>query len=212
MKRIAIAAIGLVTAFMMFGCSSGNQSPQETQQQEERPEAASTVYGKVTSIVGNEVVISLGTPKVSTASSLSETGGQGQSGGNWGGENRPSGTPGQMPSGGSAGSGARRSGQGTSSGGASRNGYGTGAASGSRGTAGSGFSAADGSGAAGGTGVMQSSPAVELTYSGDTATYLLPAGMKIGTGDFTSVAKGNVLQITLNAEGTITSVTILSTK
>lgn len=51
---------------------------------------------------------------------------------------------------------------------------------------------------------------VNVSYTGKTAVYLLPVGMAIGTGDFTTVSEGMVLQLSLNDEGTITAVSILS--
>ncbi|MPN52602.1 hypothetical protein SDC9_200264 [bioreactor metagenome] len=53
-----------------------------------------------------------------------------------------------------------------------------------------------------------------LAYGDETATYLLPVGMAIGTGNFTSVTKGMVLRITLetleDGSENITSVSIVS--
>ncbi|MDD3921806.1 MAG: hypothetical protein PHO41_11610, partial [Eubacteriales bacterium] len=46
--------------------------------------------------------------------------------------------------------------------------------------------------------------------SGETATYLLPVGMTIGSGDFSSVTSGMVLGLSLNDSGAITAVSVLS--
>lgn len=54
----------------------------------------------------------------------------------------------------------------------------------------------------------------EVTYGTETAAYLLPVGMAIGTGDFSSVSAGMVLKLSLEtaADGTenITAVSIVS--
>lgn len=213
MKRITIAAIALGTALVMFGCSAGGGAPQQTQGARSQTEAATRAYGRVVSIVGNQVVLLIGKP--STASSLasgSSMRGTGQ---------RPSGTNGQMPSGanGSSGSGSARSGSyggsGSKSGAYSGSGR-SGSSTSGNGSSTSGNSTSGKSGAStGGSGSLtgtQSSASADLVYGVATASYLLPAGMKIGTGDFTSVAKNNVVMITMDAQGTITSVSILSTK
>ncbi|MCE5234453.1 MAG: hypothetical protein ABFC62_08185 [Clostridiaceae bacterium] len=53
-----------------------------------------------------------------------------------------------------------------------------------------------------------------IVYGEETADYLLPVGMAIGSGDFTSVAKGMVLKLTVESleDGSenITSVSIVS--
>lgn len=215
MKRITIAAIALGTALMMFGCAAGGSSktPGQTQGAQSRAEASARVYGKVVSIVGNQVVLLIGQP--STASSLASASsmrGQGSRSGQF-----PTGTGGQMPSGnGSYGSGSRS--------GSARSGYsgsGRSAASGSNSAASGTNGTASGTGSAGKSASrsasgsltgMQASASADLVYGVATASYLLPAGMQIGTGDFTGVAKNNVLLITMDTAGTITSVSILSTK
>ncbi len=51
---------------------------------------------------------------------------------------------------------------------------------------------------------------VEITYTGEEATYLLPVGMEIGSGDFSSVTEGMILRLSLNNEETIIAVTVIS--
>ena len=207
MKRIAAVVLSIALMLFAAGCSKsdGYKSAAATQKGTMDVSQASSdttvVYGRVDSIVGNEVTLALGEPQkggnnsTATASSGNEwqstqSGQQSQDGtGNAGGE-RPSGNMGQRRSGDTTGempSGGVPSGE-MSSGGAS-SGEQQGTAAGS---------------------AKQSGRSVTLDYSGETATYLLPVGMTIGTGDFSDVTEGMVLSITLNAESTITAVTILS--
>lgn len=171
-----------------------------------------TVYGRVDSIVGNEVVLELGTVRggmgsrnrdaaASPAAEASTDAAGGALGGDgWAppsdmegesgtGRTRPEGfrgTPSEGVGGASAGGGERPAmGEGNAPPGAGRSG-----------SAGSGT----GSGA----------QALDITYTGEKATYLLPVGMQIGTGDFSSVTAGMVLRITLNETGVITAVSIVS--
>lgn len=219
MKRIALL-LSITLILFAAGCAkSGDQNAAKTNQQLDVSAApadagSSLVYGRVDSIIGNEVVLALGEPQRgggSSSSSADQSGAQadgkqqsgasgeqsgenpsGTSGtgqrGNWSasGGNATDGAPsGEMPSGQTF-SGEAPSGQMPS------------------GEAPSGDIAAALSGNAGG------GRSVSLTYSGDTATYLLPVGMAIGSGDFSDVTEGMVLSLTLDTEGTITAVSILS--
>ena len=218
MKRIALL-LSITLILFAVGCAkSGDQNAAKDNQQLDVSAApadagSSMVYGRVDSIIGNEVVLALGEPQRgggSSSSSADQSGaqadGEQQSGasGEQSGEN-PSGT-----------SGTGQRGNWSASGGNATDGAPSGempsgeAPSGQMpsGEAPSGDKAAALSGNAGGT--QQGGRSVSLTYSGDTATYLLPVGMAIGSGDFSDVTEGMVLSLTLDTEGTITAVSILS--
>jgi hypothetical protein len=205
MKRIAALVFTIALVLFAAGCSksNGNKSAAATQKGTmDIAQAASSdttvVYGRVDSIVGNEVTLALGEPQkgsdTASSSSLGQ-GGQAQTGTEQSGDSgkqtssgeRPSGnmgkrSSGEMPSG-EMPSGEMPSGEMPS------------------GASGTGDSTQSGT---------QGGRSVTLDYTGETATYLLPVGMAIGTGDFSDVTEGMVLSLTLSADSTITAVTILS--
>ncbi len=145
-----------------------------------------TIYGKVDSIVGNEVTLELGEPAQGTApeedaGSRDESGVSAESGDSSekSSMSMPEGAPdgmsmpeGGMPDGMSMPEGGMPDGMSRPEGGMP-----------------DGMSMPEGGGMGGGR-------TVELTYSGETGTYLLPAGMSIGTGDYSSISKGMVISIT----------------
>ena len=213
MKRIMMLSLCLLLIAALLGCSAQAEK-EKTLQQEGVIQSAvqtegTTVYGKVEKIVGNEVVLALGEPERSTASSMGgrpdgATGeGKASQGDVSGGERpnmqasegagtRPSG--GQIPSGGS---GERpNSGQ---------------MPSGSFGERPSGSVTFENGQSlqAGGT-LTETGRSVTLIYSGETGTFLLPVGMAIGAGDFSNVSKGMVLALSLDGEETVTAVRILA--
>jgi hypothetical protein len=219
MRRIALL-LSITLVLFAAGCAkAGNQNAAKANQEldvSSGPAAADSgstmVYGRVDSIVGNEVVLALGEPQKGggTAASSDQDAGQAeseqQSGatgqrqqGNWGGNASDGATSGEMPSGklssGEMPSGEMPSGEAPSDKMLS-------------GEAPSFNSSAAQSGNAGVT--RQSGRNVSLIYTGETATYLLPVGMAIGSGDFSDVTEGMVLSLTLNAEETIIAVSILS--
>lgn len=48
-----------------------------------------------------------------------------------------------------------------------------------------------------------------LTYTGETKTYTVPEGMKIGDGDYTSLKVGDVIMISFDQEGGIAEITVM---
>ena len=211
MKRIMMLSLCLLLIAALLGCSAQAEK-EKTLQQEGVIQSAvqtegTTVYGKVEKIVGNEVVLALGEPERSTASSMggrpNGTTGEGEAsqGDVSGGERpqvsegvgtRPSG--GQMPSGGSG----ERSNSGQMP-------------SGNFGERPSGNVTFENGQSlqAGGT-LTETGRSVTLTYSGETGTFLLPVGMAIGAGDFSNVSKGMVLALSLDGEEMVTAVRILA--
>ena len=213
MKRIAALVISITLVLFAAGCSklNGNKSDKSAAATQKGTMDVSlaaspdttVVYGRVDSIVGNEVTLALGEPQKSgnngatTVSSADEKQGvqsEGQQSaagkGTTGGE-RPSGNMGERPSGEATGE------------------MPAGGPPSDEMPSGSAFSGEKQQDAATGL-AKQSGRSVTLDYTGETETYLLPVGMAIGTGDFSDVTEGMVLSISLNAEGTITAVTILS--
>lgn len=242
MKRfIPLIAVLLVVSLFAAGCSGEAESvtievgntdaASATAQSSSGP---TTVIGRVDSIVGNEVTLSIGTLDSSgTASSRTDqTSGRdfaagSATSGRFGGassSDMPGGaTPGDFasgsnmpPQGGASGSnmpqGASGSDMrggfgngGTAPGNLASNGNMPGGASGTNMPQG-----ASGSSVSGGAEGRSMGGAMNITYTGETATYLLPVGMAIGTGDYSSVSEGMVLQLTIDNDGTITAVSILS--
>ncbi len=214
MKRIIMLSLCLLLPAVLLGCSvkqteEGNNAQQDGVIQSAVQNGGTTVYGKVEKIVGNEVMLALGEPEQSTASSAGrgsdDTTGEGEaprgdasggersgmqgsegSGERPNGGQRPSGDSGERPSGGQMPSGSF--GEGPSGGMTFENGQ----------------SLQAGMNAAG------AGRSVTLTYSGETRTFLLPVGMAIGTGDFSNVSKGMVLALSLDGEEVITAVRILA--
>lgn len=214
MKRIMMLSLCVLLPAVLLGCSAAQAEEGKNAQQEGVIQSAvqtggTTVYGKVEKIVGNEVVLALGEPERSTASSMGgrpdDTTGEGEAQGEFSGGERPSMQvsegSGERPSGGqmpSGGSGERPSGGQMTSGGFGER------PSGNMTFESSGQSLQEG-GASSGTG-----RSVTLTYSGETKTFLLPVGMAIGSGDFSNVSKGMVLALSLDGEEMITAVRILA--
>lgn len=199
MKRF-VTLLCVLLPLMMLGCSAGKAEPEgvlvEGAAQPVAEESFNTIYGKVERIVGNEVVLALGKPQRSTASSMEAPEGQ----------NMPEG---QMPPAGGAPQGAVPEGTfaaGERSGGAKRPFGGGQPMSGGQMPAGE--NNARSVQAFGNPSGMGRS--VSLEYTGETATYLLPVGMAIGSGDFSNVSEGMVLALSMNEEGVITAVRILS--
>ncbi len=218
MKRIAALVISITLVLFAAGCSKSNDNKSAAATHKgtmDISQAASSdttvVYGRVDSIVGNEVTLALGKPQqgsgMATASSADEqqdAQSEGQKStdgtGNAGGE-RASGNMGERPSGNATGempSGGPPSGEMPAGG----------PPSGEM-PSGNPPSGEKQQESATGT-AKQGGRSVTLDYTGETATYLLPVGMAIGTGDFSDVTEGMVLSLTLNADSTITAVTILS--
>ncbi len=213
MKRIMMLSLCLLLPAALLGCSAaqgegGNNTQQEGVIQFAVQGGGTTVYGKVEKIVGNEVVLALGEPERSTASSIGgrpdDTTGEAEAQGDASGGERSgmqvSEGSGERPSGGqrpSGGSGTRPSGGQIPSGS-----FGEGPSGGMTFENGQSMQAG---GNAAGTG-----RSVTLTYSGETRTFLLPVGMAIGSGDFSNVSKGMVLALFLDGEGSITAVRILA--
>ena len=200
MKRIIMLLLCLLLPLAMWGCSSA-KAEQEGMVNQEGAELNTqigddTVYGKVESIVGNEVTLALGEPQQSTASSISAQEGERMQVGesptasgekpSFGSGERPTG---QMPSGERPGNGQMPSGGKTVSGDEAN-------------------VVLEGQPVQQGSAAMGRS--VSLTYSGETATYLLPVGMSIGSGDFSNISEGMVLALSFNAEGDISAVRILA--
>ncbi len=208
MRRIALL-LSITLVFFAAGCAkAGNQDAAGARQELDvtsEPAAAdagsTTIYGRVDSIVGNEAVLALGEPQQGAKSSdqgSEQTGSEQQSGaaksqsdtsgthqrGSWSGNASGGASSGEAPAGAmpsGAPSGEMPAGQ---------------------------MPSDDTSSAQSGS--TRQGRSISLTYSGETATYLLPVGMAIGTGDFSDVTVGMVLSLTLDAEGTITAVSILS--
>jgi hypothetical protein len=53
-------------------------------------------------------------------------------------------------------------------------------------------------------------PNVEISYTGEKGTYLIPVGLPVGQGDYSSITAGMILRLTLDEEDTVTGVMILS--
>ena len=51
---------------------------------------------------------------------------------------------------------------------------------------------------------------IEITYTGEKEKYIIPKGVKVGSGDYTSLSKGMVVGLRLDESGTVTSVMIIS--
>ena len=51
---------------------------------------------------------------------------------------------------------------------------------------------------------------IELTYTGETAKYTIPIGVKVGSGDYTSLSKGMVIMLNLDDNNVVSSVMIIS--
>lgn len=51
---------------------------------------------------------------------------------------------------------------------------------------------------------------IEITYTGEKEKYIIPKGVKVGSGDYTSLSKGMVVGLQLDESGTVTSVMIIS--
>lgn len=195
MKRI-IMLLCVLLPLLLWGCSAtkGEQEGliKDGAAQPATEDGGNTVYGKVESIVGNEVVLALGKPQQSTASSLEAPEGQKVQIGEAPQGEVPEGTD-------TFGTGERPSGE--------KRSFGTGQRPGG-GQALSGENNVQSIQASGNSGGMGRS--VSLDYTGETSTYLLPVGMAIGSGDFSNVSEGMVLALSLNEEGAITAVRILS--
>ena len=203
MKRI-IMLLCLLLPLTLWGCSAAKAEQEgivkEGAVQPATEDSGATVYGKVESIVGNEVVLALGEPQKSTASSLEAPEGQdAQTGEAPEGQKVQIGEAqtdasgkkitfgeGERPSGKTFSSSGERSGGQMPSGGKD-------------------VQSIQASGNSGGMG-----RSVSLDYTGEKAKYLLPVGMAIGSGDFSNVSKGMVLALSLNGEGTITAVRIIA--
>ncbi|MBQ3604175.1 MAG: hypothetical protein IJA02_10065 [Clostridia bacterium] len=51
---------------------------------------------------------------------------------------------------------------------------------------------------------------IELEYTGETAKYTIPVGVKVGSGDYTSLSKGMVIMLSLDDNNAVSSVMIIS--
>ena len=61
-------------------------------------------------------------------------------------------------------------------------------------------------------GGMMNFDSSSLTYSGETATYTVPEGMKIGDGDYTSLKVDDVIMISFDNEGGISEIMVLTSE
>ena len=229
MKRfLPLIAVLLVLSLFIVGC--GKESDPVTIEVggaasvTDPSTSGSTVIGRVDSIVGNEVILSIGTLDSSDTAAGSET--SGRFGGALSDSNMRGGaTPGDFASGSDIPQGASGSDmpggasgtnmpQGVSGSDMPQPVSGTNMPQGASGSdmpqRGSGSDMPGGSAPSGGFNGGSMGGALNVTYTGETATYLLPVGMAIGTGDYSSVTEGMVLQLTIDGDGTITAVSILS--
>ncbi len=51
---------------------------------------------------------------------------------------------------------------------------------------------------------------LEITYTGETAKYIIPSGLRVGNGDYTSLSKGDVVMLMLDDNNTVTSVMVFN--
>ncbi len=51
---------------------------------------------------------------------------------------------------------------------------------------------------------------LNITYTGETAKYIIPTSLKIGNGDYTSLTKGDVVMLRLDDSDTVTSVMVFA--
>lgn len=206
MKIISAILAAMMILFGFCGCSGqGDESggTEETDGSSLTKEAVSqrTVVGEVDSIVGNEVTLLIGEitgPEAGGDFQAPEEGTSAAEGGeaiSAAGE-ETSGDAKGAPAGDAAGGEKpdKGSGEGMPTGGEAPAGAPTGG------------DMPEGGGEGGGS--------VEIEYTGETETYELPAGMAIGSGDFTDVTEGMILRLTFStyedgAEA-ISSVEILS--
>ena len=57
-------------------------------------------------------------------------------------------------------------------------------------------------------GGMVAMPEIELTYTGESAYYIVPVGMAVGGGDYTALTAGTVIGISLDDAGEVTAILI----
>ncbi len=50
----------------------------------------------------------------------------------------------------------------------------------------------------------------EITYTGETEKYIIPTGIRIGSGDYTSLSKGMIISLQLDESNTVTGGSIIS--
>ncbi len=63
-----------------------------------------------------------------------------------------------------------------------------------------------------GMGGMMGFDASSLTYTGETETYTVPEGMKIGDGDYTSLKVNDIVMISFDQEGGISELRVVPTE
>ena len=180
-----ICIVTLLSLFAAVGCSVKQEAPaaqgsEDSTAQTMQVEVASTVTGEVESIVGNEVTLLLGEVKQSE---------------------KPEGM--EMPEGMEAPEGMEKpEGMERPEGGNFPEDGMT-----------EGMEMPQGGSFPGGGQMPQSGrggQSVEIELNGETGVYILPVGMKFGSGDYSSVTSGMVLQLKLDADGNVVAGSILS--
>ena len=53
---------------------------------------------------------------------------------------------------------------------------------------------------------------MEIKYTGEKQKYIIPVGVKVGSGDYTSLSRGMIVGLQLDESGTVASVMIISQK
>lgn len=192
MKRILSISLAVCLLLCLMGCKAQDEpilSEPAAIQTAPQMEVASTVTGEVESIVGNEVTLNLGEVEKSAAPAQN-------------GDVTQAEAP-QMPDDGEMPDGMEFPANGEMP---ERGEMPEGGMGGGRGQSGE-------KGGQGGMGSMSgqnASQAAEIKLSGETAKYILPVGMNIGSGDYSSVTSGMVLELSLDADGNVIACSILS--
>lgn len=212
MKRISAILAAVLILFTFCGCGDqeggSDSSAEDVSSLTKEAVSQRTVVGEVDSIVGNEVTLLIGElmgPGAGGDLAMPEEGASAaESGEEASASDEAASGDAQTPPSGDFGGGDKQgkgSGEGMPAGGEAP-------AEGEVPTGGN--LPAGGDTPAGGEG----GGSVEIEYSGETGTYELPAGMTIGSGDFTDVTEGMILRLTFSTyeDGTeaISSVEILS--
>lgn len=211
MKRaIGYLMLLSLSLFLISGCSADGAeagAPAATGMDPaataEGQAGGTAVYGRVESIVGNEVILALG--EAEGMESMPDRGGDMPTGempkmsGDMPSGDRPTMGSGEMPTGErpAMGSGEMPTGEMPDMSGGEMPSGSWGGGEGGRSNSASGEGSAQGAN-------------VELTYTGETATYLIPVGLTVGTGDFSSISEGMVLRLAFSENGAITAVSIIS--
>ena len=194
MKRFFAVMTVLAVVAALCGCSGETASSESSSDETITHEIQSqeTIYGKVDSIVGNEVTIELGTPEEGTAPQQADNGASSETSESASSESASPSDGGSAPQGGgSMPSGGAPQGNMSMPDSASMP---DGASMPEGGSMPSGGMPSGGTG--GDTNGGGAGRSVTLTYTGETASYILPVGMSVGTGDYSSISSGMVISIT----------------